>query len=358
MPIRNLGSDVVGPATFDQEGYRSNCRISLMSDQGKTVGRTRGDEIDGPTASLLLWKMVAQNMISRCRALLSLQPIKQVDVEALDARILTKTHGILARAAARDRGHGSTAPVARVPCPFRRPLSHLDDGTATARVPTNFKKSIRIPTMTRTSAIFWTPTKNFKHPPDELPESFAASIFVLEEDIGSSEVNDELEWYPVGGYAEEDIKVPPSEYQHPHGVSEEGPVDSCEEYLITDRISGFRRALDELKYLAACHYVGSGDCREYSSRTSTRFDERIKWICRITVPDALDIDLRQLEPKSTTNWSGTLRENTMRISIPSVERVFDSDLNPETDTDTQISSIADDGISHAELYSLRPPMQK
>ncbi|KAF8185584.1 hypothetical protein K438DRAFT_1765807 [Mycena galopus ATCC 62051] len=38
------------------------------------------------------------------------------------------------RAAARDRGHGSTAPVPRVPCPSRRPFCHLDHGMATARV--------------------------------------------------------------------------------------------------------------------------------------------------------------------------------------------------------------------------------
>ncbi|KAJ7258872.1 hypothetical protein C8J57DRAFT_1233868 [Mycena rebaudengoi] len=37
------------------------------------------------------------------------------------------------RAAARDRRHGSTAPVERVPCPLRQPFSPQIDGTATAR---------------------------------------------------------------------------------------------------------------------------------------------------------------------------------------------------------------------------------
>ncbi|KAJ7278149.1 hypothetical protein C8J57DRAFT_1503059 [Mycena rebaudengoi] len=37
------------------------------------------------------------------------------------------------RAAARDRRHGSTAPVEWVPCPFRQPFSPQIDGTATAR---------------------------------------------------------------------------------------------------------------------------------------------------------------------------------------------------------------------------------
>ncbi|KAJ7255014.1 hypothetical protein B0H12DRAFT_1050396 [Mycena haematopus] len=43
----------------------------------------------------LLRKMVAQNIVSRCRALLSLQPIKQADAEALDIQISSKIHGIL-----------------------------------------------------------------------------------------------------------------------------------------------------------------------------------------------------------------------------------------------------------------------
>ncbi|KAJ6628154.1 hypothetical protein B0H10DRAFT_1778514, partial [Mycena sp. CBHHK59/15] len=43
----------------------------------------------------LVHKMVMQNIVSRCRALLSLQPIKQADAEALDIRISSKIHGIL-----------------------------------------------------------------------------------------------------------------------------------------------------------------------------------------------------------------------------------------------------------------------
>ncbi|KAJ7864366.1 Endonuclease/exonuclease/phosphatase [Mycena leptocephala] len=43
---------------------------------------------------------------------------------------------ITVRAAARARGHGSTAPVARVPCPFRRRFFDTFHGTDTARLPT------------------------------------------------------------------------------------------------------------------------------------------------------------------------------------------------------------------------------
>ncbi|KAJ7686736.1 hypothetical protein B0H14DRAFT_2220013, partial [Mycena olivaceomarginata] len=43
----------------------------------------------------LLHKMVAQNIVSICCALLLLQPIKQVDAEALDIQISSKIHGIL-----------------------------------------------------------------------------------------------------------------------------------------------------------------------------------------------------------------------------------------------------------------------
>lgn len=40
----------------------------------------------------LLRKIVSQNIISRCRALISLQPIKQIDAEDLDHRIMRKVH--------------------------------------------------------------------------------------------------------------------------------------------------------------------------------------------------------------------------------------------------------------------------
>jgi hypothetical protein len=43
----------------------------------------------------LLRKMVAQNIVSRCRALLSLQPIKQADSDAEALDISTNIHGIL-----------------------------------------------------------------------------------------------------------------------------------------------------------------------------------------------------------------------------------------------------------------------
>jgi hypothetical protein len=40
----------------------------------------------------LLRKIVAQNVVSRCQALLYLQPVKQTDAEALDKRIIEKVH--------------------------------------------------------------------------------------------------------------------------------------------------------------------------------------------------------------------------------------------------------------------------
>jgi len=43
----------------------------------------------------LLWKIVSQNVVSHCRALLSLQPIKQTDAEMLDQLIVRKVHKAL-----------------------------------------------------------------------------------------------------------------------------------------------------------------------------------------------------------------------------------------------------------------------
>ncbi len=43
----------------------------------------------------LLQKIVSQNIVSRCRALLSLQPIKQIDAETLDKIIIRKVHDAL-----------------------------------------------------------------------------------------------------------------------------------------------------------------------------------------------------------------------------------------------------------------------
>ena len=43
----------------------------------------------------LLRKIVSQNIILRCRVLLSLQPIKQADAEALDKLIIRKVHDAL-----------------------------------------------------------------------------------------------------------------------------------------------------------------------------------------------------------------------------------------------------------------------
>jgi len=43
----------------------------------------------------LIQKIVAQNVVSRCHALLSLQPVKQSDAEALDRLIIRKVHDVL-----------------------------------------------------------------------------------------------------------------------------------------------------------------------------------------------------------------------------------------------------------------------
>lgn len=48
-----------------------------------------------PSPITLLRKIVAQNIISRCRALLSLQPIRQEDAEQLDRDIMHKVHNEL-----------------------------------------------------------------------------------------------------------------------------------------------------------------------------------------------------------------------------------------------------------------------
>ena len=47
------------------------------------------------TPITLARKIVAQNIVSRCRALLSLQPIKQTDAEQLDRIITAKIHKLL-----------------------------------------------------------------------------------------------------------------------------------------------------------------------------------------------------------------------------------------------------------------------
>lgn len=43
----------------------------------------------------LIWKIVSQNIVSHCHALLSLQPVKQSDAEALDRLIIRKVHDAL-----------------------------------------------------------------------------------------------------------------------------------------------------------------------------------------------------------------------------------------------------------------------
>ena len=52
-------------------------------------------KVIGCLPTTLIWKIVSQNVVSRCRALLSLQPLKQLDAEALDRLIIWKVHDAL-----------------------------------------------------------------------------------------------------------------------------------------------------------------------------------------------------------------------------------------------------------------------
>lgn len=89
----------------------------------------------------------------------------------------------------------------------------------------------------------------------------------------SPEVNDELERYLAGKYAEEDIEVPPSENQHLQPVCEGSPVDSCEEHSIADRISGFRCALHELKYLVSRNDVDQASVAEIARGIQAQLEQ-------------------------------------------------------------------------------------
>ncbi|KAJ7070327.1 hypothetical protein B0H15DRAFT_737458, partial [Mycena belliarum] len=87
VPVIRTGLDFLN-AKVDDPGVRFNELKDIID--AFTFPR-----LTGRLPVTLLRKMVAQNIISRCRALLSLQPVKQVDAEALDARISTKIHAIL-----------------------------------------------------------------------------------------------------------------------------------------------------------------------------------------------------------------------------------------------------------------------
>ncbi|KAJ7670182.1 hypothetical protein DFH06DRAFT_1125569 [Mycena polygramma] len=77
VPVIRTGLDFLNAKVDDPERLDTSLRLT------------------GRLPITLLHKMVAQNVVSRCRALLSLQPIKQADAEALDVRISMKIHAIL-----------------------------------------------------------------------------------------------------------------------------------------------------------------------------------------------------------------------------------------------------------------------
>ncbi|KAJ7837615.1 hypothetical protein B0H13DRAFT_1733192 [Mycena leptocephala] len=87
VPVIRTGLDFLN-AKVDDPGVR-------FSELKDIVDAFPFPRLTGRLPVTLLRKMVAQNIISRCRALLSLQPIKQVDAEALDARISSTIHAIL-----------------------------------------------------------------------------------------------------------------------------------------------------------------------------------------------------------------------------------------------------------------------
>ncbi|KAJ7637991.1 hypothetical protein DFH06DRAFT_1001984, partial [Mycena polygramma] len=87
IPVIRTGLDFLN-AKVDDPGVR----FAEMKD---IIDAFAFPRLTGRLPITLLRKMVAQNIVSRCRALMSLQPIKQVDAEALDTRISVKIHGIL-----------------------------------------------------------------------------------------------------------------------------------------------------------------------------------------------------------------------------------------------------------------------
>ncbi|KAJ7208930.1 hypothetical protein GGX14DRAFT_365159 [Mycena pura] len=87
FPIIRTGLDFLN-AKVDDPG----ARFAELKD---IIDAFNFPRLTGRLPITLLRKIVAQNIVSRCRALLSLQPIKQADAEALDVRISTKIHGIL-----------------------------------------------------------------------------------------------------------------------------------------------------------------------------------------------------------------------------------------------------------------------
>jgi hypothetical protein len=87
VPVIRNGLDFLN-AKVDDPGVRFNEMKDIID--AFTFPR-----MTGRLPITLLRKMVTQNIVSRCRALLSLQPIKQPDAEALDTCISSKIHAIL-----------------------------------------------------------------------------------------------------------------------------------------------------------------------------------------------------------------------------------------------------------------------
>ncbi|KAJ7314774.1 hypothetical protein DFH08DRAFT_1040952 [Mycena albidolilacea] len=87
VPVVRMGLDFLN-AKVDNPGVR-------YAELKDIVDAFTFPRLTGRLPITLLRKMVAQNIVSRCRALFSLQPIKQADAEALDVRISSRIHGIL-----------------------------------------------------------------------------------------------------------------------------------------------------------------------------------------------------------------------------------------------------------------------
>ncbi|KAJ7670832.1 hypothetical protein DFH06DRAFT_1370021, partial [Mycena polygramma] len=87
VPVIRTGLDFLN-AKVDDPGVR-------FTELKDIIDAFAFPRLTGRLPITLLRKMVAQNIVSRCRALLSLQPIKQADAEALDVRISMKIHAIL-----------------------------------------------------------------------------------------------------------------------------------------------------------------------------------------------------------------------------------------------------------------------
>ncbi|KAJ7185757.1 hypothetical protein C8R46DRAFT_881750 [Mycena filopes] len=87
VPVIRSGLDFLN-AKVDDPGVRFN-------EMRDIIDAFSFPRLTGRLPITLLRKMVAQNIVARCRALLSLQPVKMADAEALDVRLSAKIHAIL-----------------------------------------------------------------------------------------------------------------------------------------------------------------------------------------------------------------------------------------------------------------------